>query len=959
MFEVPTTYTSLQVNTVISSPTGSGKTVLFELAIIRLFSTKKDQEQPKVVYMAPIKALCQEKTEDWTKKFGKVNLTCKELTGDTESIENIEQSFKNIDIILTTPEKWDSTSRRWKDRGMMGFMSQVSLILIDEVHLLNEERGAVLEAVVSRMKTLKKSEEMADRPSSNLRFIALSATIPNIEDIGQWINAPNDAVLVFGDEYRPCKLDVHVVGVRNNSSNPYLFERSLTYKLLSVIQEHSSNKPTIIFCSTRKSASESASILSKEVSLLRPNPFITDPSQRKRLLEASSQASDKVLSECIINAVAYHCAGLSAQDRKLVESLFLCSDVLVVCTTSTLAQGVNLPARLCIIKGTQQYKTGSGYEDYNELMMVQMMGRAGRPQFDDKGVAVILTDQKCIPKWQDINNKNKPVESHLQHLIIEHLNAEIVLETVQNVRVAIEWLKSTFLYIRMMKNPMHYNLPQSITREKLEQHLKQMCTQHLEQLSSEELINMDGNGNLHSTELGRSMARFYIKFETMQTFNQANNNASSSQSDILTVLCKAKEFQEHSIRLGQKKILNALNKKNVMQFPIKGRIKDVEDKVNVLIQAAMVDAKIEDWTLMQQTNQIFAVAPRIARCLIDYVKEKKRFHQLSNSLLLSKCIHQKMWHANSNATRQVDGIGAVFSNTLQKAGITNLQTLEKIDSFKIESILGRNPPFGRNVLEKISKIPKYDLSFKCENVEDSSLVSITVIANRRETAKYGFDNIFQTLITGNRSNDLIDYKRFCGAKYQQFKTTFQVDARQSCNCELKAKLISDQYIGFDVDLDVTIQKINRDLLDTDQVITHTPKNKIKPPSVIDNSLALMKNRTASSTLKMLPKVPPLIRREVVRPKDENVPIEECNTKQQAVEPPIMFNSSQYNVVVNHHTRNNLVEMVRQYVESGGRVEKFQSNVPVCDLTNLDDDDCVLIDDDFEDFNLDIVFDDVF
>jgi ATP-dependent DNA helicase HFM1/MER3 len=255
--------------------------------------------------MAPIKALvsiiihilhslqCQEKTQDWTQKFSTIGLVCKEVTGDSE-IDNVEFNFRNVDVILTTPEKWDSMSRKWKDYGMMQLMSQVALMLIDEVHLLNEGRGAVLEAVVSRMKLMRASAEMADRPSAKLRFIAvrldaqilivlqLSATIPNIEDIAEWLEAPEEATLNFGEEYRPIKLDVKVVGVNNTSKSQFLFEKNLNFKLLPIIQEYSSGKPTIVFCSTRKSASEAAVFLAKEGGTR--NGFIQNESHRDRLV---------------------------------------------------------------------------------------------------------------------------------------------------------------------------------------------------------------------------------------------------------------------------------------------------------------------------------------------------------------------------------------------------------------------------------------------------------------------------------------------------------------------------------------------------------------------------------------------------------------------------------------------------------------------------------------------------
>ena len=148
-------------------PTGSGKTVVMELAICRLLNVLKD-ERFKVVYQAPTKSLCSERFRDWNTKFAALDLRCAELTGDTDHTQL--RSISNSEIIITTPEKWDSMTRKWKDH--IRLMQLVKLLLIDEVHILKETRGATLEAVVSRMKNI----------GSNVRFVALSATVPNSED---------------------------------------------------------------------------------------------------------------------------------------------------------------------------------------------------------------------------------------------------------------------------------------------------------------------------------------------------------------------------------------------------------------------------------------------------------------------------------------------------------------------------------------------------------------------------------------------------------------------------------------------------------------------------------------------------------------------------------------------------------------------------------------------------------
>ncbi|CAM5171748.1 unnamed protein product, partial [Natator depressus] len=124
-------------------------------------------------------------------------------------------------------------------------------------------------------------------------------------------------------------------------------------------------------------------------------------------------------------------------------------------TTSTLAMGVNLPAHLVIIKSTMHY-VGGMFQEYSETDILQMIGRAGRPQFDTTATAVILTRLSTREKYVQLLNGADTIESSLHKHLVEHLNAEIVLHTITDVKIALEWIRSTFLYIRVLKNPVHY-----------------------------------------------------------------------------------------------------------------------------------------------------------------------------------------------------------------------------------------------------------------------------------------------------------------------------------------------------------------------------------------------------------------------------------------------------------------------------------------------------------------------
>lgn len=166
--------------------------MIFELAIIRLLLEQEKQNfLHKIVYVAPIKALCKERFLDWNEKFSKFGLNCKEVTGDHD-INDINE-LDSMHLILTTPEKWDALTRKWRDNR--NIVDSVRLFMIDEIHLLNEpKRGPSLEAIISRMKTIVdvgrifKGENISVESDTNqLRFVAVSATIPNIEDLATWL----------------------------------------------------------------------------------------------------------------------------------------------------------------------------------------------------------------------------------------------------------------------------------------------------------------------------------------------------------------------------------------------------------------------------------------------------------------------------------------------------------------------------------------------------------------------------------------------------------------------------------------------------------------------------------------------------------------------------------------------------------------------------------------------------
>lgn len=198
----------------------------------------------------------------------------------------------------------------------------------------------------------------------------------------------------------------------------------------------------------------------------------------------------------------------------------------MICCTSTLAVGVNLPCHLVIIKNTVTWQEG-GCKEYSDLEMMQMLGRAGRPQFDDTATAVILTKKERVQHYERLVQGSERLESCLHLNLIDHLNAEIGLGSVCDVESAVKWLAGTFLFVRLRRNPTHYNLKEGANQEDEDELLRRICEKDINLLRECKLLETEC---LRSTQFGEAMARYYIRFETMKVLLSLKPKATLSET---------------------------------------------------------------------------------------------------------------------------------------------------------------------------------------------------------------------------------------------------------------------------------------------------------------------------------------------------------------------------------------------------------------------------------------------
>ncbi|MCL4379671.1 MAG: DEAD/DEAH box helicase [Candidatus Marsarchaeota archaeon] len=360
-------------NLVVASPTASGKTLIAEIACVKSILEKRQ----KAVYIAPMRALVTEKFNEFREAYPYMKAAMS--IGDLDAND---QWLADYEMIFVSTEKFDSLMRHGIE-----WVGGVGCIIFDEVHMLGDmSRGPTLEILITKL-----------RLQSSAQIIALSATIGNANEIAKWLDAK-----AIESDYRPVKLSKGVicnnrVYYDNEESDEPRESASLngTSRLpeLRLVEDTiRQGKQALVFYSTRRNAEGGAKRIAESLSgiLTKGNSAALDSLSRQVLgaLDRPTEQCTK-LSKLIKSGVAFHHAGLLNVQRNAIEEAFRANAIKVICATTTLAYGVNLPAHTVLLKDIHRYdNSSSGMMGVNEVM--QIFGRAGRPKYDTEGRALII-----------------------------------------------------------------------------------------------------------------------------------------------------------------------------------------------------------------------------------------------------------------------------------------------------------------------------------------------------------------------------------------------------------------------------------------------------------------------------------------------------------------------------------------------------------------------------------------
>jgi helicase len=532
---------------IASFPTAAGKTFVAEIGMLNVITKRLG----KALYLAPLKALASEKVKDF-RKWEEAGLA--KVTQSSSDFDEADNWLERYDIIVSTNEKADSLLRhkpKW--------LHKVKLIVVDEMHIIDDDtRGPTLEVFIAKIKQIL----------PDVQIIGLSATIPNAQELANWLNAN----LVLSN-WRPVKLkegiyfDKKIIfddGTEKEISPDLPLPLNIIKDTLSeggqvivflptrartVSQAVKASKMTFSFLTEDDKTSIRRYLAPRKSRLPIKKSQVTRKKVDPRLNICSSALTKTILGEKLCEVVqkgaAFHHAGLNSQQRSIVEYAFKKKIIKVIFATPTLAAGVNLPARIVII--SHQRWTGTMYRDIKVSEVKQMGGRAGRPRLDAYGESILIATSEeeyyrlfrkyLMGKPEPISSKlNNPtaLRSHLLAYIAQqedYVHQSTILEFIENTFFGYQFkgAKSLLVNIKMV----------------------------IKYLLENEFLESEGD-SLIATELGKKVTQLYIdpktavivRYALEESIDMPDPFALNGWSHLLAF---TPNFRQPFIRMGKKK----------------------------------------------------------------------------------------------------------------------------------------------------------------------------------------------------------------------------------------------------------------------------------------------------------------------------------------------------------------------------------------------------------------------
>jgi len=633
-------------NFVIASPTASGKTLLAELVMLKSILTASG----KCLYVVPLNALAYEKYLNFKDKYSsvaKVGIS----TGDYESSSRYLERY---DIIILTLEKLDSLTRL-----KPAWLRKISVVVVDEVHVIGEEkRGPRLEGAMARF--------MSFNPVA--RVIALSATISNVGEFGNWLDAS-----VIKSDWRPVPLKEEVFLAKDDRE---ILER--------VVEEVRGGSQILVFVNTKRGAAS----FSRKIA-----PLLNMGNEKLDELAEKVDIGVDDLAEMVRRGVAYHNSWLHPEQRRAIEDSFRNRILKVICCTPTLAMGVSLPAKTVLIRNYKFFSLGRGIEPMPVFWVKQVFGRAGRPEYDTFGTGIIVArSEDEFEEIEDIyiHGELERIESQFSGETMKEQILATIVGGAHRVERILDFLSSTF-YAYQNSDELEF--------------VKEEMEDILLDLAKKGFIEFEEN-KIRATPFGTLSSRLYLSTNSALELREGirvlselekKGRGTISDFDLLLLLCKCEEIVP-------------LNVKDAMEIAtsLTDNLEWVYSCARAVGSAIVAHAWIEELTYHELKERFGAYPGEIhnniynmewiayaSTRMAEYLRDEKMY------VRLRELTDRIRYGVKPELLRLVaiKGVGRVIARGLYSAGFRSPRDVAKADLAQLERV----PAIGSKRAEKIKE----------------------------------------------------------------------------------------------------------------------------------------------------------------------------------------------------------------------------------------------------------------
>ncbi|KAJ3568402.1 hypothetical protein NPX13_g6430 [Xylaria arbuscula] len=837
----PVAYKSSE-NMLICAPTGAGKTDAAMLTILQTIGQyvtpnpienmeatdfAVDLEDFKIVYVAPMKALAAEVTEKLGKRLAWLGICCREYTGDMHLTKS---EVVQTQIIVTTPEKWDVITR--KGTGDTELVQKVRLLIIDEVHMLHDERGAVLESLVAR------TERQVESTQSMIRIVGLSATLPNYVDVADFLKVNRQAGLFYFDgSFRPVPLEQHFIGVKGKAGSKQSRENLDTVAFEKVKEMLEQDHQVMVFVHSRRDTLLTAKMLHEKAAdqicldLFDPqgHPYY------EQAVRDMKQSKARELRDLLPKGLGIHHAGMTRSDRNLMERLFAEGVLKVLCCTATLAWGVNLPAAAVVIKGTQVYSAQDGkFVDLGILDVLQIFGRAGRPQFEDVGIGMICTTADKLPHYLSAVTEQQPIESKFSSKLVDNLNAEISLGTVSSIQDAVQWIGYSYLFVRMRKSPMTYGIEWAESRDdpQLVQRRRQLAIQAARTLQQSQMIIFNEiTEELKSKDVGRIASQYYIQQSSIEIFNKMMK-PQATEADVFHMISMSGEFDNIQSRDSEANELTRM-RREVISCEVPGGIDTPQAKTNILLQSYISRAQPEDFALTNDLNYVAQQSARICRALFMIALNRRWGYQCLVLQTLAKSIERRLWPFQ-HPLHQFDLTKPVLNQLDEKD--LSIESLRDMEPAEIGGLVN-NHNAGKRIARIIDNFPTVSVDAEIAPLNRDVLrIKLYITPDFRwNDQMHSTSESFYIWVENSETSEIYHHEFFILNRrklYDDHELNFTIPLSDPVPDQIYVRAVSDKWLGAETVTPVSFQHLIRP--DTESVYTDLLNLQPLPISALNN-----------------------------------------------------------------------------------------------------------------------------